>query len=157
VIRMRVRAIAAPLIALLAAAPAFDAIPADLEVEQLRRDIRELERTVAAQGRRIEQLERQPGRGTTATPALTDGARAPGGPPARPQWLAADRWQTLTQGITTQRVVEILGPPTAVRMGSTPEERTLLYTLELDDAAFLSGAVHVRDDRVVAVERPTLK
>ena len=131
---------------------------ADLEVEQLRRDVRDLERTVAAQSRRIDELERALGRiDGQALPPLAATRAASDEPPDGPAWLAADRWEQLEIDMPAQEVLEVLGEPTAVRIGSTPGERVLLYTLELDDYAFLSGLVRVIDDRVTAVERPTLK
>ncbi|HSN70985.1 MAG TPA: hypothetical protein VLT59_05725, partial [Steroidobacteraceae bacterium] len=60
-------------------------------------------------------------------------------------------------GMSAQDAIAVLGPPTAVRIGTTAEERILLYTLELDANAFLSGQLRVRDDRVTAVEGPRLK
>lgn len=147
---------AAAWVGLIAAAATLDAWPADLDVEQLRRDVHELERTVSAQGRRIEQLERALSRNTSALPPTRAG---PDGPPAAaaPRWLAADRWRAITERMTTQQVVEVLGPPTAVRIGSSPEERVLLYTLELDIGAFLSGSIRMANDRVVGIETPVLR
>ena len=131
---------------------------ADLEVEQLRRDVRDLERTVAAQSRRIDELERALGRiDGQALPPLAATRAASDQRPERPAWLAADRWEQVEIDMPAQEVLEVLGEPTAVRIGSTPGEHVLLYTLELDDNAFLSGLVRVIDDRVTAVERPTLK
>ena len=142
---------------LIAAIPAAT-LAADLEVEQLRRDVRALERTVTSQARRIDELERALNRlGATIAPSTSTSASRANEVADLPTWLAADRWQALEIGMDAQDALGLLGPPTAVRLGSTPDERVLLYTLELDDNAFLSGQVHIVDDRVSAVERPTLK
>jgi hypothetical protein len=133
-------------------------LAADLEVEQLRRDVRALEQTVTSQARRIDELERALNRlGAASAPSASTSRTPPNDAADRPPWLAADRWQALAIGMPAQDVLEVLGQPTAVRIGSTPDERVLLYTLELDDNAFLSGQVRIRDDRVTAVERPTLR
>ncbi|HSN71000.1 MAG TPA: hypothetical protein VLT59_05800, partial [Steroidobacteraceae bacterium] len=86
-----------PLVAVFAAlgvAMGEAAPAADLEVEQLRRDIRELERTVAAQARRIDQLERSVSRSSvTIGDAAASAASAEAEESATPAWLAAERWQ----------------------------------------------------------------
>jgi|GEM_PF-994853 len=147
---------AASALALLLALPA--AAQTDrLRIEELRQDIRRLERTIQEQARRIDRLERQLAQaGRPTAPATGRGADGvPAG--AFETWIAPERWDRVREGMTAQEVISILGPPTAVRPDGTSPTRTLFYTLQIGDTAFLSGTVRLENDRVRAVERPTLR
>lgn len=129
-----------------------------LRIEELRQDIRRLERTIQEQARRIDRLERElarAGRPTTSAAAREGAEAAPDG--SFEAWIAPQRWDRLREGMTAQEVIAILGPPTAVRPDGTSPTRTLFYTLQIGDTAFLSGTVQLENDRVRAVERPALK
>ena len=153
--RMRTLCCTTLLLLLGSAAPAATAAT-DLEVEQLRRDVRELERTVRTQSRRIDDLERAlRGGGTPSSIRSAPNGSVREEPDAR--WLVADRWRALKVGTSAAEVLSTLGLPTAVRPGESANERLLIYTLKLDVGAFLSGSVRIADDRVVAIEMPTLK
>jgi hypothetical protein len=142
---------------LLVVATAAPAGAVDLDVETLRREVRQLEQSVQVIDRRLDRLESAArssaarGDDNTARRTREPSAASP------PVWLDAQKWRSLKPGMSAQDVIARLGPPTAVRPGASEDERVLVYTLELDVNAFLSGSVRVRTDRVVSIEAPVLK
>jgi hypothetical protein len=127
----------------------------DVLVEQLRQDVRELNRVMRDQARQLERLEREIARlkaGAVKRPARP-GAAAAADVEAR--WLSAARWKNVREGMSELEVVELLGPPTAVR-SDAPGSKTLIYTLELEGTGFLSGTVLLENARVAGVSEPTL-
>jgi hypothetical protein len=137
------------------AAPASNAQTTDVLVEQLRQDVRELHRVVREQARQLERLEREIAR-LKASPgkrAARASDTAPTGFDGR--WLSAAAWQKVRASMSELEVIEILGPPRAIR-GKTADSKTLIYTLELEGTGYLSGSVLLRNGRVTEVSEPKL-
>jgi hypothetical protein len=113
---------------------------------------------VRTQARRIDELERVLRHGSRATSAESPAAVGEADDQApRLEWIAPARWRSLEPGMSTAEIIAKLGPPTAVRAGADPDQRVLLYTLELDVDAFLSGSVRIENDRAAAIEIPVLR
>jgi hypothetical protein len=53
--------------------------------------------------------------------------------------------------------VKVLGTPTSVREGSSPQRRTLFYALEVAPDAYLAGSIEIDDGRVSEVKKPVLR
>jgi len=124
---------------------------------QLQQDVRDLQREVLQQTRRIETLEQQLAQTRTGA-----GSRllVPAGPKsldASPLWLTIANWDRLRTGATELDVIAALGPPTAVRRSEDGTRQTLLYSLEIAAGGFLSGQVVLSDHRVLEVQKPALK
>jgi len=127
----------------------------DLKISQMEQDIRELQRVVQQQTRRIESLE------SAARSPRTDGAprsltSSPAASNSAYPWLKIESWDKLRVGAPASDALSALGPPTTTRKSQTGEQ-TLFYTLELDGGGFLSGQVVVASGRIVEVHKPTLK
>ncbi len=120
-------------------------------VEQLRTDIRTLEREVRELSRRVDQLQ-QPQMPAERTPGMTRRSTAPD-PSA---WIAPEKWDRVRSGMTAQQVILVLGTPVSMR---TDDEgvQTLFYTLPIGDGGFLTGTIRLRDDQVLDVQKPVLK
>lgn len=149
---MRVLRSACVMVSLLAAgaAPAAD----DAVVDQLRNDVRTLEREVRELSRRLDQLQ-QSQRTATPAPGVTRWTTAPDPDPSA--WLAPEKWDKVTPGMTAQQVILVLGTPVSLRPGDSPGSQTLFYTLPIGDTGFLTGTIRLQGDRVAEVRRPELR
>jgi hypothetical protein len=128
----------------------------DLKISQLEQDVRELQRVIQQQNRRIEALEStarlsRPNRIAPSTETPTDRER-----PATMQWLQSTRWDKVRVGMSETEVLTLIGPPTTARTADD-STRTLFYTLELDAGGFLSGQVLISDGKVIEIHRPALR
>lgn len=141
----------------------------DPRLDDLRTQVAELDRIVAEQGKRLEDLEK--GQSAQLRRTVADQERriadlektvramqatlAP--PPHRipsptPLWHQPVNWGRLKAGISEAQVVELLGPPT--RISSVEDKRTLYYQPDAKSTSPLHGTVTLIDDRVTAVEPP---
>jgi hypothetical protein len=121
----------------------------DFKLIKVEQDVRNLERQVYELNRELDELKRQLGQAGAAP----RGAR--GTPAQSTLWVNASSWQRVRAGMEELQVLDILGPPTQMRIeGAT---RTLLYALEIGSSGFLRGSVTLEDKKVTQVEQPTLK
>jgi hypothetical protein len=130
----------------------------DLKISQLEQDVRELQRVVQQQNRRIDALESS-ARASRADRTTPTGAATPPAtrdPPTKIEWLQSANWDTVRIGMSEAEVLKSLGPPTTTRT-SDDGMRTLFYTLELEAGGFLSGRVLMRAERVLEIHRPSLR
>jgi hypothetical protein len=118
---------------------------------QLELDVAQLRRELLAQGRRIEELERQTLRGL---PEAT--VKAPLVSPTLPDWLVAANWERVRAGMSEAEVTKVLGTPTSSR-DAAPQRKTLFYALEIAPEAYLAGSVEMTDGRVSEVNKPVLR
>jgi len=137
---------------------AFFAAPAalaqqDPRVPQLEIEISRLQRELAVQARRIDQLERAAREGEAAA-----GAARQAPPPTNRSaaWLTLSNWEKIKPGMTATQVAGILGPPNTVR-DAEGGLRTLFYALELGPSAILAGNVRLVSDSVSEVVKPVLR
>jgi hypothetical protein len=154
-IRSRIIPAACALAIALLAAPAWADDAARIsflesEIQKLRIDIDE-------QDRRIQRLEAAIARlGGAAAPARVTIGRpdtAAPAPAAAPlPWHSMAAWDAITQGMTREQVMEILGKPIAVEAVDAYE--TLFYRGATVKGTAISGHVNLRDGRVVAVSKP---
>jgi len=131
----------------------------DLKVSQLEQDVRDLQRTVQQQSRRIETIERELAQARPGVPvpnAMIGHARVLN-PESSPAWLNIANWDRVHTGTMELDVIAALGPPNAVRKSEDGLRQTLLYSAEITAGGFLSGQVVLADHRVVDVQKPTLK
>jgi hypothetical protein len=145
----------ATLVALSAAAglaPGLACAQADpLKIAQIEQDLRDLRRTVEAQGRQLEALGARPApvpRPTPPVPAPRSGDE---------RWLKSANWARVREGLGELDVIAALGPPTAMRASDDGRRRTLYYALEIGTSGYLGGQVTLEDRRVVQVEAPRLR
>jgi outer membrane murein-binding lipoprotein Lpp len=126
----------------------------DAVVEQLRNDVRTLEREVRELSRRLDQMQ-QAQRPAQVAPGVTRRSTAPD--PVSSTWLAQEKWDKVSAGMTAQQVILVLGPPVSLRPGDSPGTQTLFYTLPIGDTGFLTGTVKLQGDRVSEVRKPELR
>lgn len=119
---------------------------------QLELDVQQLRRELLAQGRRIDELERQAGRGVKETSVTMLPVV-----PVRPPWLVAANWERVHAGMSEAEVRQVLGNPTTVRGGATVESKILLYALEVAPEAYLAGSVELDAGKVREVKKPVLR
>jgi hypothetical protein len=136
---------------LLSACVCVSAHADDARVHQLELDVAQLRREMMAQARRIDELERQNRGGRDS--AVTNPLPAP----AQTLWLVAANWERLRPGMPESEAVKVLGTPTSVREGSSPQRRTLFYALEVAPDAYLAGSIEIDDGRVSEVKKPVLR
>ena len=117
---------------------------------RLEQDVRNLERQVSTLQREISDLRRRSG----ADRLETSGIEMEGPAPSD-AWVDAQKWQRLEIGAREMDVIELLGPPTSMRVQGG--SRTLLYAMEIGSSGFLSGSVTLKDREVIAIELPLLK
>lgn len=126
---------------------------ADVEVAQLRNDIRSLEREVRELSRRVDQLQQD-----RTAPTAASGARLSTAPdPVPTAWIAPEKWDRVRTGMTAQDVILVLGTPVSMRSEGNPATQTLFYTLPIGDGGFLTGTVRLRNNQVLEVQKPVLK
>jgi hypothetical protein len=125
----------------------------ELREQQLEQQLRELRQRVEAQSRRIDQLEN-----SLRLSGLARVVQSPTPPPATPSspWLVASNWERVRPGMRADEATAILGEPTSERPGDGGTTM-LLYALEIQEGVFLAGRVEVRDDQVIAVQKPELR
>ena len=136
---------------LLLAVSATGAFADEARERQLELDVAQLRRELLAQGRRIEQLERQTLR-SVPEPTLNAALASPTLPP----WLVAANWERVRPGMSEAEVTKLLGTPTSSREAA-PQRKTLLYALEVAPEAYLAGSVEMADGRVSEVKKPVLR
>jgi len=129
-------------------------------ISRLESEIQLLRTQIDEQNRRIRKLEADLARRSGTAPASpasprTGGHKRSSQPaPAGPQpWHAAGAWDRVAKGMTADQVTTILGTPTAAE--SVDALKTLFYRGSTPSGASLSGIVNLRDDRVVAVVKPS--
>jgi hypothetical protein len=119
----------------------------DPQIDELKKETAQLKATIADQGRRIAELEKN----VMALQAIA--APVPTAIPApKPPWHLASNWILIKKGMSEAQVVEILGPPT--RVDSSIDVRTLLYQPDSRSTSTLNGSVTLTDDRVTASKPP---
>ncbi len=116
----------------------------------LEQDVRNLERLVGNLEREVRELRRQPRGGRTDALETTDQSAF-----LSDAWLSAAKWKQVTLGTGEMEVIEILGPPTSMRVEDG--SRVLLYAMEIGSNGFLSGRVTLQDRVVTKIEIPSLK
>jgi len=121
-------------------------------VEQLRTDLRTLEREVRELSRRVDQLQTQSPPVERSPVGVMRRSTAPD-PSA---WIAPEKWEQVRSGMTAQQVILVLGTPVSMRTDDAGVQ-TLFYTLPIGDGGFLTGTIRLRDDAVLDVQKPTLK
>jgi SmpA/OmlA family protein len=124
----------------------------------LESEIQRLRNQIDEQNRRIERLEAalaQRGAGAPGRPSDRRAESAPGAAKATgPQpWHALENWERVTKGMTQEEVTKVLGEPTSVQ--SVDNYKTLFYSGITRDGRTLNGLVNLRDERVVAIKKPT--
>lgn len=129
-------------------------------VSRLESEIQQLRTQIDEQNRRILRLEselarrsgtaetRQPPREVTSVKRQSPSSAA--GPQA---WHVPAPWSRVAKGMNTGEVIGILGEPSAVE--SVDGFKTLFYRGTTSAGASISGIVNLRDERVVAVVKPT--
>lgn len=127
-------------------------------MSQIESEIQQLRRQIDDQNRRIQHLEDMLARSGTGAGA-TQQRRAPNVTQApqsatstRQLWHTPDAWTRVAKGMTSVQVTAILGAPTSV--DSVDALKTMFYNGVTPEGTQLSGLVNLRDDRVVAVNKP---
>lgn len=125
----------------------------DIRVRQLEGEVQRLQRELATQARRIDQLERDTRLGaSTRVPAGTSRQAE-----SSPAWLVVASWDRIRTGMKELEVISILGRPTSVRQGSEGASSTFFYALELGPNAVLAGNVRFGKEGVAEVRKPELR
>ena len=128
-------------------------------MSQLESEIQQLRRQIDDQNRRIQRLEdalsSRSGSGRDAAqqrraPNVTQAPESPTS--TRQLWHSPDAWTRVATGMTSVQVSAILGAPTSV--DSVDALKTMFYRGTTPAGVQLSGLVNLRDDRVVAVNKP---
>jgi hypothetical protein len=136
---------------LLLLAPVFAGAD-DARERQLELDVQQLRRELLAQARRIDELERQSGRGVKETSVTMLPVV-----PVRPPWLVAANWERVHAGMSEAEVKQVLGTPTTVRDGGSEQSKIFLYALEVAPEAYLAGSVQLDNGKVTEVKKPVLR
>lgn len=123
----------------------------------LESEIQKLRTEIDEQDRRIQRLEaaieRRDGAAVPTRVMIGRPDTAAPAPAAAPlPWHSITAWDAITQGMTREQVMEILGKPIAVEAVDVYE--TLFYRGATVKGAAISGHVNLRDGRVVAVRKP---
>lgn len=128
-------------------------------VSQLESEIQQLRRQVDDQNRRIQRLEDELALRSGSAFGAPQQRRAAGTAPApqsapgtRQPWHTPDAWTRVRTGMTSVQVTAMLGPPTSV--DAVDALKSMFYRGTTPDGVQLSGLVNLRDDRVVAVNKP---
>ena len=122
-------------------------------ISTLESTVQQLRIRIDEQSRRIERLEAELN-GRKGVPSIKPlptskrEAHAPQAAAGKQPWHVPEAWARVTKGMTQAQVIGILGPPTAVE--SLDTFTTLFYR-----SGSLNGLVNLREDRVVAINRPT--
>ena len=122
----------------------------DSRVSFLEQEVRNLQRTVSALTRRVDQLDSRP-----ASPVARASRPAAGRAASQSDaWVDAAKWRKIRAGMSELEVVALLGPPTSMREDAGA--RVLLYALEIS-GGFLGGSVKFRERAVSEVQAPVLQ
>lgn len=124
----------------------------DLRVRRLETDLLRLEREIATQSRRIEQIEGVTRRLGIPPPLAARSTRRD----TSPAWLISINWNRVERGMQQIEVIALLGRPNAARADAHGKTR-LLYALEIGPSAVLAGNVLVDGSGVVEVNKPVLR
>lgn len=124
----------------------------DFRVIKLEQDVRNLERDVRELSRQVDELSAQLSRAGDRGPSRRTSAPSQ---PASSSWLVAANWDRIRAGMNELEVIDILGPPSSMRIEDG--DRVLLYAMEIGTDGFLSGSVTLRERKVVEVAKPVLK
>jgi hypothetical protein len=119
---------------------------------KLEQDVRNLERQVQTLTRQLDeqrQLSRTGDR-SSAAPSAREPAAA-----GSTAWLEAARWNRVRNGMSELEVIDVLGPPTAMR--EAEGKQVLLYAMEIGSSGFLGGSVEFREGAVTAINKPVLR
>lgn len=127
----------------------------NVRIRQLEGEVSRLQRDIAAQARRIDQLEgavreAQSSVGRASAPVFRRGDDSPA-------WLVVGNWDRIRPGMKQEEVIAILGRPTSTRSGQDGGTRTLLYALEVSPTAVLAGNVQLDGSGVTRINRPALR
>jgi len=141
-------------LAIAALVPAVAGADESARISRLETEIQQLRSQIDEQNRRIQRLEAELDR-RAGTPAVSTQSRKPALAPqgaalasTKPQpWHQPAAWERVEKGMTVEQVTKILGEPSAVE--SIDAFKTLFYR------GAVSGHVNFRDDRVVAVSKPS--
>jgi SmpA / OmlA family len=123
-------------------------------ISRLESEIQQLRSQIDEQNRRLQRLEAELYQ-RSGTPPVPAQARKPDLAPqgaalasTKPQpWHKPAAWERVEKGMTVEQVTAILGEPSAVE--SFDAFKTLFYR------GAVNGHVNFRDDRVVAVSKPS--
>lgn len=128
-------------------------------ISQLESEIQQLRRQIDDQNRRIQRLEdalalRSGSAAGASLPRRSPSTAPPAQSPTnvRQLWHTPDAWARVSPGMTSVQVTAMLGPPTSV--DGMDSLKTMFYRGTTPDGVQLSGLVNLRDDRVVAVNKP---
>jgi hypothetical protein len=128
-------------------------------ISQLESEIQQLRRQIDDQNRRIQRLEDAlSARGGTVIAAPQQRRPSSAAPVAsspsnvRQLWHTPEAWTRVSPGMTSVQVTAMLGQPTSV--DAVDALKTMFYRGTTPDGVQLSGLVNLRDDRVVAVNKP---
>jgi hypothetical protein len=125
-------------------------------ISQLESAIQQLRMRIDEQNRRIMRLEEELRVRSSGPPVGTIPGRHEGRTSAaattRQPWHSPKSWEQLSKGMSEARVRGILGLPTSIE--SLGELKTLFYRGEVVGSGSLSGHVNLRNDQVVAVNKP---
>ncbi len=126
----------------------------DIRVRQLEGEVQRLQRELATQARRIDQLERDMRLSGTTTRAAAGSSRPADSSPA---WLVVGNWDRIRTGMKELDVISILGRPTSARQDEAGKASTFFYALELGPNAVLVGSLKFDQAGVAEVKRPGLR
>jgi len=133
---------------------ALPAAAQDIRAIKIEQDVLELQNQVRVLQRRLESLESQQGvRAPVGTPPGSTAAAAD----TNARWLNHANWERIKPGQSELEVIGILGVPNAVRRAADNSSQTLLYALEISSGGFLTGSVTISGQKVVEIQKPTLK
>ncbi len=157
---LRHRAIAcAVLIAAVAIIPVRAFADDSARISRLETEIQLLRTQIDEQNRRIQRLEAELERRAGAPAVelqprsrISEMRTAQTAPTARLPWHSPEAWDRVAKGMTADEVKAILGEPTAVE--ALESFKTLFYRGPVPGGNILSGLVNLRDERVVAVNKP---
>lgn len=128
-------------------------------LSQLESEIQQLRRQNDEQNRRIQRLEDELGRRPGSAVGTNQPRRSSSAVPlaqspttTRQIWHTPEAWVRVAPGMTSVQVTAILGAPTSV--DAVDGLKTMFYRGTTLDGMALSGIVNLRDDRVVAVNKP---
>lgn len=128
-------------------------------ISRLESEIQQLRRQIDEQNRRIQRLEDALGARGGSAIAAPQQRRSSGSTPVpsspsnvRQLWHAPEAWARVSPGMTSVQVTAMLGQPTSV--DAVDALKTMFYRGTTPEGIPLSGLVNLRDDRVVAVNKP---
>ncbi len=154
---LRIRTLCSLILALVLGAavpPAGVHAQEDIRVRQLEGEVQRLQRELATQARRIDQLERDVRLAGATTRAPAGTSRPTDSSPA---WLVVGNWDRIRTGMKELDVISILGRPTSARPDEAGKTSTFFYALELGPNSVLVGSVEFDGAGVTDVTKPGLR